>query len=198
MASLLTDPLFEISGEGRPPNMNYYHFIVNKSEVIWRWWKISPRKVDLHSRPGEDRESHQDFLDDFRLQSEVKIVFGHGILTYVKALCHGQYDYLDRMPDPILLQIINNLELEDVGQLIRTSRRFRELCGSEEFWEQAVRRRFNTVSAEVASLALQVGWRRIFFTNKLQLQRMISHQKLKPEEQHGRRVFDHKEEEFPG
>lgn len=58
-----------------------------------------------------------------------------------------------------------------------------QLCGSEEFWEQAVRQRFNAVSAEVASLALEVGWRSIFFTSKLQLQKLISRRRLKAEEQ---------------
>ena len=58
-----------------------------------------------------------------------------------------------------------------------------QLCESEEFWEQAVLQRCNTVSAEVASLALEVGWRSIFFTSKLQLQKMISRRRLKAEEQ---------------
>lgn len=43
----------------------------------------------------------------------------------------------------------------------------------------------NTVSDEVASLALEVGWRRIFFTSKLQLQKLISRRRLKTEEQRG-------------
>uniref|UniRef100_A0A3Q3KWX0 Uncharacterized protein n=1 Tax=Mastacembelus armatus TaxID=205130 RepID=A0A3Q3KWX0_9TELE len=100
--------------------------------VIWRWWKISVRSVDRLSRPGELRESHEDFLDD------------------TMALC--QYDYLDHLSDSLLL--------------------FRQLCGSEEFWEQAVRRSCKTVSAEVASLALEVGWRSIFFSSKLHLQNL--------------------------
>uniref|UniRef100_A0A673AUP5 F-box protein 36b n=1 Tax=Sphaeramia orbicularis TaxID=375764 RepID=A0A673AUP5_9TELE len=158
MASLLTDPLYETSGVGPSPNKNFYYFAVRKSDVIWRWWKISPRT------------SHQDFLDDPWLNSEVRMVFGQKIWQYAKALCQGHYDYLERLSDSLLLQIINYLELEDVGQLGRTSRRFRQLCGSEGFWETAVRQRCNTVSAEVSSLALEVGWRHIFFTNKLQLQ----------------------------
>uniref|UniRef100_A0A3P8WRR8 G protein-coupled receptor kinase 7a n=1 Tax=Cynoglossus semilaevis TaxID=244447 RepID=A0A3P8WRR8_CYNSE len=174
MASLLTDPLFEISGVGRPPNKNFYYFSVTKKGVIWRWWKISLRAVDRYSRPGEVKESHQDFLDDSWMQSEVSVVFGHRILLYTKALCHGHYDYLDHLSDSLLLRIINYLELEDVEQLGQTSHRFRQLCGSEQFWEQAVRKCCNTVSDEVASLALEVGWRRIFFTSKLQLQKLIS------------------------
>uniref|UniRef100_A0A3P8T4S1 F-box protein 36b n=1 Tax=Amphiprion percula TaxID=161767 RepID=A0A3P8T4S1_AMPPE len=169
MASVLTDPLFEISGRGPAPDKNFYHLSLTKSDVIWRWWKISARTVDRYSKPGELRETHQDFLDDSGLHSEVSMVFGHQILQYAKALCQGHYDYLEHLSDALLLRIMNYLELEDVGQLGRTSRKFKQLCGSEEFWEQAVRRRCNTVSADVASLALEVGWRRIFFTSKLQL-----------------------------
>ncbi|KAM6918284.1 F-box only protein 36b [Xenentodon cancila] len=190
MARLLSDPLFEIAGQASPPNKNFYHFSLTKSEVIWRWWKISPRAVDRRAKPGEHKESHCDFLDDTWLQSEVRMVFGQSILKYTKALCQGQYDYLERLSDSLLLRIINYLELEDVGQLERTSRRFRKLCGSEEFWEQAVRQRFNTVSPEVSSLALDVGWCSIFFTNKLHLQKLLSRRRLKAEEQQEMQVSD--------
>uniref|UniRef100_A0A665U8Q6 F-box protein 36b n=1 Tax=Echeneis naucrates TaxID=173247 RepID=A0A665U8Q6_ECHNA len=177
MASLLTEPLFEISGRGPPPNKNFYHFSVTKSNVIWRWWKISLRAVDRYTKPGELKESHQDFLEDTWLQSH--------------------YDYLEHLSDSLLLRIIYYLELEDVGQLGRTSRKFNQLCGSEEFWEQAVRRCCNTVSAEIASLALEIGWRSIFFTNKIQLQKLISRRRLR-EQQEGH-VFepDNKAEEYP-
>ncbi|XP_054623655.1 F-box only protein 36b isoform X1 [Dunckerocampus dactyliophorus] len=192
MASLLADPLFEISGRGPSTNKNFYNFVVTKSNVIWRWWLISPRAVYRLSKPGQLILSYEDFLDDIKLQRELSVIFGTGTLQYAKALCQGQYDYLERLPDSLLLRIINYLELEDVGQLGRTSHRFRQLCGSEDFWEQAVRRRCKTVSAEVSSLAREVGWRNIFFTNKLQLQKLISRRRLrgdeqKAEETHGRR-----------
>lgn len=58
---------------------------------------------------------------------EVSLIFGHQILQYTKALCQGHYDYLDHLSDSLLLRIINYLELEDVGQLGRTSRRFRRV-----------------------------------------------------------------------
>ncbi|XP_037537223.1 F-box only protein 36b [Nematolebias whitei] len=182
MVSILPDLLFDISGRGPPPNTNFYHFSVTKSQVIWRWWKISPRAVDRHSKPGEERDSHPDFLDDTWMQSEVSMVFGPNILQFTKALCQGRYDYLERLSDSLLLRIISYLELEDVGQLGRTSHRFRKLCVSEEFWEQAVRRRLNIVSAEVTSLALEVGWRSVFFTNKLQLQKLLSRRRQRQED----------------
>lgn len=61
------------------------------------------------------------------LSGDVSAVFGFQILQYTKSLCQGHYDYLDRLPDPLLLRIINYLELEDVGQLARTSRRFKQV-----------------------------------------------------------------------
>uniref|UniRef100_A0A672JF37 F-box domain-containing protein n=1 Tax=Salarias fasciatus TaxID=181472 RepID=A0A672JF37_SALFA len=174
MASLLRDPLFEISGQGPPPSKNFYFFAVTKTNVIWRWWKISVRAVDRHAKPGEVKESLQDFLHDTKLQSEVSLVFGPHILEHSKALCQGRYNYLELLSDSFILCIISYLELEDVGRLSQTSLRFRKLCESEAFWEQAVRQRCCTVSAEVASLAAEVGWRNIFFTSKLQLQKLIT------------------------
>ncbi|XP_020505766.1 F-box only protein 36b [Labrus bergylta] len=190
MASLLTDPLFEIAGRGSPPDKTFYNFSVKNTVVIWRWWKISLRSADRHARPGELKESHQDFLDDTQLQSEVSMVFGPQILQYTKALCQGHFDYLERLPDSLLLSIINYLQLEDVGQLGRTSHRFKQLCMSDGFWEQAVRRHCNTVSDEVTSLAAEVGWFSIFFTSKLQLQKLLSRRRLKSYKDHEEQVSD--------
>ncbi|CAN9503185.1 unnamed protein product [Ophioblennius macclurei] len=195
MASLLRDPLFEISGQAPPPSKDFYYFSVTKTNVIWRWWKISMRTVERFCKPGQVKESFQDFLDDTKLQSQVSVVFGRRILEYSKALCQGHYNYLELLPDSLMLWIISYLELEDVGRLSQTSLRFRQLCASEGFWEQAVRQRCFTVTAEVASLSSEVGWRNIFFTNKLQLQKLISRRRLKTEKQPDELVADPSAEE---
>lgn len=62
---------------------------------------------------------------------DVSMVFGRQILQYTKALCQGHYDYLEHLSDSLLQQIINYLELEDVGQLGRTSRRFRQVSSRD-------------------------------------------------------------------
>lgn len=59
------------------------------------------------------------------------MVFGRRILQYTKALCQGHYDYLEHLSDSLLLRIINYLELEDVGQLGRTSRKFRQVSSRD-------------------------------------------------------------------
>ena len=53
-----------------------------------------------------------------------------------------------------------------------------------------MRLRCNTVSAEVALLALEVGWRSIFFTNKLHLQKLLSRRRLRTKEQEEGHVSD--------
>ncbi|XP_020772909.1 F-box only protein 36b [Boleophthalmus pectinirostris] len=183
MASLLKDPLFEISGNGPAPDKTFYALTVTKSEVFWGWWKITLRR-NVDRRPGKIKESHLDLLEDTRLQREIALVFGEDVLNYTKSLCQGQFNYLEHLPDALLLHILSFLELEDVGQLLRTSRRFWKLCQSEEYWEKAVRQQCSTLPDEVVTLARNIGWRRIFFTNKLQLQLLINRHQVKlPEAQ---------------
>lgn len=54
-----------------------------------------------------------------------------------------------------------------------------QLCNTEEFWEQTVRNHWGALTPSVEALAKDVGWRTVFFTNKLQLQMQISRRKQK-------------------
>ncbi|XP_017350678.1 F-box only protein 36b [Ictalurus punctatus] len=173
MAQLLGETVFEISSQGPAPIKDYFYFQITQTEVIWRWWKISFRPNSYNTRPGEVRESHGEYLDDARLQGQVLMVFGPHVLQYSKCLCQGQYDYLQRLPDPLLLRITAHLELEDVARLACTCHRFKQLYSSEQFWEQTVRLHCDTVTPGMEDLARDVGWKRVFFTNKLQLQKQI-------------------------
>ncbi|CAL1579361.1 unnamed protein product [Knipowitschia caucasica] len=183
MASLVKEPLFETSGRAPGQNKTLYYLAITKTEVIWRWWKISLRAVDRNTRPGEEKQSHQEMLEDSSFQSEISTVFGRDILDYTKRLCQGHWNFLEHLPDPLLLRILGFLELEDVGQLLRTSRRFWKLCQSEQFWESAVRQRCSTLPDDVVSLSRGIGWRRIFFTNKIQLQLLLNRHRVKTLEQ---------------
>ncbi|XP_066508721.1 F-box only protein 36-like isoform X2 [Hoplias malabaricus] len=170
--------LFEKSAQGPAPMKDYFHLQINTTQVIWRWWKISLRIDSRNTKPGEVIESHSDYLEDSSLQSQVLMVFGPEVLQYSRDVCKGQCDYLLRLPDSLLLNISTRLDLEDAAQLAQTCRRFKQLCSSEEFWEQTVRKHCDTVTAGMEDLAKEVGWRTVFFTNKLQLQKQISRRKL--------------------
>ena len=58
---------------------------------------------------------------------QVGVVFGQQILQYTQALCQGNFDYLERLPNDLLLQILAFLELKDVAQLAQTTKRFHKV-----------------------------------------------------------------------
>nr|XP_007964728.2 F-box only protein 36 isoform X3 [Chlorocebus sabaeus] len=124
MASWLPETLFETVGQGPAPSKDYYQLLVTRSQVIFRWWKISLRSEYRSTKPGEAKEIHEDFLDNLHLQSQTALIFGTRILNYVINLCKGQFDFLERLSDNLLLNIISYLDLEDIARLSQTSHRF--------------------------------------------------------------------------
>uniref|UniRef100_A0A8C5RCJ6 F-box protein 36 n=1 Tax=Laticauda laticaudata TaxID=8630 RepID=A0A8C5RCJ6_LATLA len=76
------------------------------------------------SRPGELKESHEDFLDNPSLQIQIAIVFGASTLEHIFNLCRGNFDFLVRLPDTLLLYIMSYLDLEDIARLSQVSHRF--------------------------------------------------------------------------
>ncbi|XP_070609440.1 F-box only protein 36 [Erythrolamprus reginae] len=170
MASLLDDTLFETRGQAPAPSKDFYQIIVTRKEVIFRWWKISLRSEFREARPGELKECHEDFLDDPSLQIQIAIVFGASTLEHIFNLCRGDFDFLVRLPDPLLLYIMSYLDLEDIARLSQVSQRFKTLCSSDKLWEMIVQDLLGTITLEMKSLAEEIGWKQFFFTNKLQLQ----------------------------
>ncbi|XP_073707169.1 F-box only protein 36-like [Garra rufa] len=162
MASLLSEILFETAGQGPPTSKDFYQFVVTQKEVIWRWWKISLRTECRGAPPGEMKHLHQDFLNDSVLQEQVAVVFGSRILEYALALCRGHFDYLERLPDKLLLKILSYISLQDIGCMSQTSSRFRKLCNSDEIWKQAVLGHCDINPEEIESLAKVMGWKNIF------------------------------------
>uniref|UniRef100_A0A8D0DSA1 F-box protein 36 n=1 Tax=Salvator merianae TaxID=96440 RepID=A0A8D0DSA1_SALMN len=171
MASLLADILFEARGQAPPPSKDFYQLVVTRKEVIFRWWKISLRSEFREARPGELKESHEDFLDDPSLQIQIAIVFGGETLEHTFNMCRGNFDFLVRLPDPLLLYIISYLDLEDIARLSQVSRRLEMLCNSEKLWEMTVENLTGKITPEMRTMAQDVGWKQFFFTNKVQLQR---------------------------
>ncbi|XP_073663276.1 F-box only protein 36 isoform X2 [Tursiops truncatus] len=153
MASWLPETLFEIVGQGPAPSKDYYQLLVTRSQVTFRWWKISLRSEYRSTKPGETKETHEDFLRNSHLQ--------------------GKFDFLERLSDDLLLRILSYLDLEDIARLSQTSRRFAKLCTSGKLWEQIVQSACDHITPEMRALAQEMGWRQMFFTNKLQLQRHL-------------------------
>ncbi|XP_004868068.1 F-box only protein 36 [Heterocephalus glaber] len=177
MASWLPETLYETVGQGPAPSKDYYQLLVTHSQIIFRWWKISLRSEYRSARPGEAKDTHEDFLDNSHLQVQVALIFGRRTLEYVFSLCKGEIDFLERLSDHLLLSIISYLDLEDIARLSQTSCRFAKLCKSDILWEQIVQSACDTITPDMRALAEDMGWRQMFFTNKLQLQRQLRKRK---------------------
>ncbi|NP_001070215.1 F-box only protein 36a [Danio rerio] len=163
MASLLDEILFETAGQGPPPSKDFYQLVITRKEVIWRCWKTSIRAESRGAPPGETKQFHDDFLNDSRMQEQLAVVIGSGILEYTLALCRGHFDYLERLPDKLLLTILSYISLQDIGHLSQTSNRFRKLCNSEEIWKKTVLGHCDGITEDMEMLAKVMGWKKIFF-----------------------------------
>uniref|UniRef100_A0A8C7K5H6 F-box domain-containing protein n=1 Tax=Oncorhynchus kisutch TaxID=8019 RepID=A0A8C7K5H6_ONCKI len=102
--------------------------------------------------PGENKMTHDDHLHNFRI---------HYCICF--SLCHGNFDYLECLPNDLLLKILAFLELKDVALLAQTTKSFHKLCNSPEFWEQTVRGHCDKLTPDMEALANATGWRKIFF-----------------------------------
>ncbi|XP_077204935.1 F-box only protein 36 [Paroedura picta] len=182
MASLLPDILFEVRAQAPAPSKDFYQLLVNRTEVVFRWWKISLRSEFREARPGEFKESHDDFLDDPSLQIQIAYIFGPGTLDHILNLCQGKFDFLARLPDPLLLCIVAYLDLEDISRLAQVSHRFERLCNSDDLWEMIVQNLCGQITEEMTKLAREIGWKQFFFTNKLQLQLQLRRRRQKEED----------------
>ncbi|CAK8697829.1 F-box only protein 36-like [Clavelina lepadiformis] len=167
--------LLDVSEQAPSPSKDFVNMMVTTNEVIWRYWRINPQclKSDVKIAPTETKENHHDFLHNLDLHSEVKRVFGENTLTYVKSLCEGHFDHFVRISNALQIYIISFMDLEDIAKLSQTNKHFHELCDSEQLWEHIVERHCDTVTPDMKLYAGEVGWKHVFFTNKLQLQAQI-------------------------
>ncbi|XP_043975357.1 F-box only protein 36a [Gambusia affinis] len=164
MASLLGEKLFEISGQGPAPSKDFYNFVITRNEVILNMWTVSLRLENKFRPPKQLRSTFSNFLLDKQLQYDISHVFGEKILEYSLSLCRGNYDYLDRIPDDLLLRIISFLQLKERFVLAQVSKRFRMLCDSDKFWEMLVKNDCPDYQPDMEDLGRAMGWKMTFFT----------------------------------
>lgn len=182
MASWLPETLFEIVGQGPAPSKDYYQMLITQSQVIFRWWKISLRTGYQSTKPGEVKESYEDFLENSQLQIQIALVFGARILDYVFNLCEGKIDFLERLSDNLLMTIISYLDIEDIASLSLTSHRFSKLCTSDKLWKPIVESTCEITPA-MKALAQDQSWRQTFFYKKLRLRKKKQNQESQPASQ---------------
>lgn len=165
----------EKTAQAPAPNKDFHQLVVTDTEVKWRTWRIAIRRDQRGIPPTQRKTPWQDFDDDLLLQSDISRVFGDETLRLVHAVVCG--DWLVRLPPLIVVRIASFLALEDVLQLGGACRFLRKICNSNELWEKIYLAHCDTLSDNTKSFAEDVGWKKVFFTNKLQLRAQLRRQK---------------------
>ena len=168
--------LFEATAQVPSPSKDFTQIILTERGVVWRKWKITLRGISQGAAPAPSEEalSHEDFQYDFTLQGEIERIFGPEVLRQIKRILAGSQDELSKLPEKTMVQICSCLDLQSIMQLSRVNRHLREVCTSNSLWEKLYRIHQGVPSDEVSALAKEVGWKTVFFMNKLQLQKELS------------------------
>ena len=168
--------LFEATAQVPSPSKDFTQIILTERGVVWRKWKITLRGISQGAAPAPSEEalSHEDFQYDSTLQGEIERIFGPEVLRQIKRILAGSQDELSKLPEKAMVQICTCLDLQSIMQLSRVNRHLREVCTSNSLWEKLYRIHQGVPSDEVSALAKEVGWKTVFFMNKLQLQKELS------------------------
>ncbi|RNA27198.1 F-box only 36 [Brachionus plicatilis] len=175
--------LINVGAQAPAPSKDYCQLIVNHHYVIFRKWKITLRGDSETRYPTEIKDSFEDFAYDENIEREIKLIFGQELYNYIENIVvKKKLDYLDRMPNNILVMIISKLALEDISKLAQVNNHFRQLCRSDHVWIKLYKQYYTTeITPEMQQLAesSENGWRKLFFTNKLKLQLELRRQAKK-------------------
>lgn len=164
-------------GQTPPPSKDFHQLVVNEKEVIWRTWRIAVRRDQRGLPPTQKKAAWDEFDDDALLQGDISRVFGEETLKHVHAIVCG--DWLIRLPPRVIVHIASFLDLIDVVHLGAVCKLTREICSSDLLWEKLFVAYCDTVTDEMKILAKEIGWRKVFFANKLELRVKLRRLKVK-------------------
>ena len=167
--------LFEKTGQAPSPTKDFHQLLVTESQIILRTWRISLRKDQRYIPPTQRKVLRGEFDEDTLLQADISRIFGEDTLRVVHSIvCQ---DWLARLPRRVLIRIAIMLDLIDITNLGSVCRSLRKVCSSDELWEKIYMTNCDTIAEETRALAQEVGWKKVFFTNKLQLQVQVRRRK---------------------
>lgn len=168
--------LFETSSQAPSPSKDYCQLIVTEKGVVMRRWKITLRNASSRhaTAPTEDCISYEDFLYDTQRQKDVEYIFGREVAYQVKRILGGTNDELSKLPTSVMVNIAAYLDLQSISSLSQVNKHLKEVCSSDQLWEKLYLSHQGKPAEEVISLAKSMGWRQVFFMNKLHLQKELS------------------------
>ena len=164
-------------GQAPPPSKDFNQLVVEEKEVIWRTWRIAVRRDQRGLPPTQKKIAWDEFDDDALLQGDISRVFGEETLKHVHAIVCG--DWLIRLPARVIAHIASFLDPIDLVHLEAVCRLTRKICSSDLLWEKLFLAYCDTVTDGMKISAKEIGWRKVFFANKLELRVKLRRLKVK-------------------
>lgn len=159
-----------------PPSKDYVQIVVTEGGVVYRRIPITIRGVSQGAIPSPTEKvmTLDEFKQDREFRDEMERIFGKDVLKRVKRIViDGDRDPLTRLSDEILMRILDYLDLESIEQLAKVNHHMQKICNSEELWKKLYNRHQGPPSEKVQALAQDLGWKRVFYMDKIQLQKEL-------------------------
>jgi hypothetical protein len=84
-----------------------------------------------------------------------------------------------------MVQICSLLDLQSITQLSQVNRYLRKVCVSDKLWENLYIQHQGNPPTEVCTLGIDIGWKKVFYLSKLQLQKELSRRRAQLAPKHG-------------
>ena len=168
--------LYDITGQAPSPSKDFCQILVTEKGIIWRRWKITLRNFSQGTAPSPNEVvmNYEDFLNDKSFQKELEFIFSPQCVKQIHKVISGCNDALSCLPEQLITQVIMYLDLQSIMFLSHTNQHFREICNSDDLWKKLYLLHQGQPSADIHSVANDIGWKKLFFMNKLQIQKEVS------------------------
>lgn len=104
----------------------------------------------------------------------MKRAFGESTYNHIVRIIYGSNDPLSCAPEAIMVRICSMLDLQSVSRLAQVNRYLRKLCTSDKLWSLLYAQHQGLPTHEITYLANDIGWKKVFYLSKLQLQKELS------------------------
>ena len=169
--------LAEDTGQDPAPSKDFCQLIVTERGLIWRRWRISVRNLNRKgaaSTPTETSVTIDEFNFDKSLQDEIERVLGSDTLQRVLRLIGGFDDFFSRLPEKMLFLVASHLDLASIHHFSKVNKYLHSVCNSDRFWQTIYKVHNNAPSADIVAVATDLGWKKVFFMDKIHLRKESS------------------------
>lgn len=169
--------LIDIAKQAPSPSKDWCQLIVTERGLLCRRWKISIRGIARGGGPAPTEIAlyfFEEFQNDESIQREIELVYGTETLEQVIRVACGHIDRLCSLPEKTVTKIASYLDLQSIVRLGQVNRYLRQISNSNALWEDIYIHNCGSPSEDVKMLGDELGWKKVFFMDKLQLQKEIS------------------------